>query len=398
MIPKGFKVGGVAAGISSKKGKLDLSLFISTVPAVSAAMFTSNVVKAAPVLFDIELSKNAGKISGIIANSGCANACTGNLGLKNVSKMVLSVEKTFKLAANSVFCASTGIIGQHIILSGLPKAIVYLKETVGSSKENEESAVLGIMTTDTAIKKASKTINIDGKDITIWGCVKGSGMICPDLKAFHATMLSFVLTDAAISKSSLQKVLSCAADMSFNCVTIDGDTSTNDTLIALANGQSGAKPLSGKNLETFAKAFNELCLQLAKGMAKDGEGATKFIEIEVKNAKSKENAKAIASSIALSPLFKTAMFGADANWGRILSAAGKAGVNFDPAKTDIHIAGFQTFHKGKPVKFSEQAIKKELLKNEIKICVDLRSGKAMSKYYTCDFSYDYVKINGDYRS
>ncbi|MDR1952280.1 MAG: bifunctional glutamate N-acetyltransferase/amino-acid acetyltransferase ArgJ [Elusimicrobiota bacterium] len=398
MIPKGFKVGGVCAGISNKKGKKDLSLFISQTPAQSAAMFTSNIVKAAPVLIDIERLKKTNEISAIIANSGCANACTGKLGFQNALEMCEKVEKKFNLKKGSVLCASTGVIGQRINLSGLPKALNVLTDIAGTSAENEKDAVLGIMTTDTIIKKASRTIKIDGKNISIWGCAKGSGMIYPNLKTLHATMLSFILTDAFVEAALLQKILSQSVEQSFNCVSVDGDTSTNDTVIALANGQSGKKITSGKNLDIFTKAFDDITLELAKAMAKDGEGATKLIEVEVKNARNKNDAKSIASSIALSPLFKTAMFGADANWGRIMSAAGKAGVDFNQQKIDIYIGGLQTFKKGAPIKFSEKEAKKSLLKKEIKIVFNLNSGKASSKYYTCDLSYDYVKINGDYRS
>jgi glutamate N-acetyltransferase/amino-acid N-acetyltransferase len=211
-------------------------------------------------------------------------------------------------------------------------------------------------------------------------------------------MLSFILTDADIDTKILQKLLESSAEQSYNCVSVDGDTSTNDTLIILANGQSKTGKLSPADLKRFAAALDEVTLSLAKQIAKDGEGATKFIEIEVRGAKTKNDAKAIASTVATSPLFKTAVFGADANWGRVTAAAGRAGVNFNPEKTDIYMGGILTSKNGMAVKFSESKAKKALLKKEVKVVMDLKAGKESSKYYTCDFSYDYVKINGDYRS
>ncbi|MCL2335101.1 MAG: bifunctional ornithine acetyltransferase/N-acetylglutamate synthase, partial [Endomicrobia bacterium] len=269
---------------------------------------------------------------------------------------------------------------------------------VGTSYKNGQDAVLAVMTTDTHIKIASEKIKTAQGAVKIWGCVKGAGMIHPNLQGLHATMLSFILTDAKIDSKSLQKLLENAADQSYNCVSVDGDTSTNDTLIILANGQSNTGRLSPSDMKKFAEALNKVTLSLAKQIAKDGEGATKFIEIEVRNAKSVSDAKMIASTIATSPLFKTALFGADANWGRVMAAAGRAGVKFDPMKTDVYFGGVQTCKNGMALNFSESKAKKALLKKEVKVVVDLKSGKAASKYYTCDFSYDYVKINGDYRS
>jgi glutamate N-acetyltransferase/amino-acid N-acetyltransferase len=254
------------------------------------------------------------------------------------------------------------------------------------------------MTTDTVIKKTSTKLKTKNGEIIIWGCVKGSGMIYPDLKNLHATMLSFILTDAAIDTNRLQKILDKSVEQSFNCVSVDGDTSTNDTVIVLANGQSQTGKLSTKDLATFTKSFDALTLELAKSIAKDGEGATKFIEIEVKNAKSQNDAKAIAQTIATSPLVKTAIFGSDANWGRILAAAGRAKINFDFTKTDIKIANILTFKKGSPINFDETLAKKSLQKKEIKITLNLHAGTKSSKYYTCDLTHDYIKINADYRS
>ncbi|MCA6084882.1 bifunctional glutamate N-acetyltransferase/amino-acid acetyltransferase ArgJ [Candidatus Endomicrobiellum agilis] len=400
MLPKGFKVGGIRSGLSKNEGKKDLALFISESPAHAAGMFTKNIVKAAPVLTDIERLEKGGKFSGIIANSGCANACTGDKGKKDAENMCSIVEKSFDFESGSVLCASTGVIGQYLSISGddFEKNVDMLKNNIGVSSENEDEAVLAIMTTDTFIKKTSRKIEVKNGEIKIWGCVKGAGMIHPDMQGLHATMLSFILTDAEIESKTLQKILENSADKSFHCVSVDGDTSTNDTLIVLANGHSGTGKLSEADLEKFIEAFDDITLELAKSVAKDGEGATKFIEIEVKNAEIENDAKLIASTIATSPLLKTAIFGADANWGRVIAAAGRAGVKFDFNKVDIYIGGIHTFKNGIALNFSEEEAKKSLLKKEVKIVVDLKAGEKSSKYYTCDFSYDYVKINGDYRS
>ncbi|MCL1971760.1 MAG: bifunctional glutamate N-acetyltransferase/amino-acid acetyltransferase ArgJ [Endomicrobia bacterium] len=401
-IPNGFKVGGVRSGIHKKEGKKDLALFISETPADTAAMFTQSATKAAPVILDIEILKKNKKISAVIANSGCANACTGKKGLQDAKAMCEITEKYFNLPKKSVLCASTGVIGQYIKMPKLKTGMELLKNAIGISSKNEQEAIAAVMTTDTFAKIASKKIKVGVNgakgEIKIWGCVKGAGMIHPNLKGLHATMLSFILTDAEIDSKNLQKLLENAAEKSFNCVSVDGDTSTNDTLILMANGQSKTGRLSSADMKKFAEALNEVCLSLAKQMAKDGEGATKLIEIEVRNAKNVSDAKAIAATIATSPLFKTAIFGADANWGRVMAAAGRAGVNFDPMKTDVYFGGVLTCKNGMALNFSESKAKKALLKKEVKIVVDLKSGKAASKYYTCDFSYDYVKINGDYRS
>jgi glutamate N-acetyltransferase/amino-acid N-acetyltransferase len=400
MLPKGFKVGAIRSELSKKEGKKDLAIFISDVPANTAGIFTQSMVKAAPVLLDIKRLKTGTKFSGIIANSGCANACTGTKGLEDAEYVCSASENIFGLDSGSLLSASTGVIGQYLSISKdtFPEKIKLLKDNIGKSAKNEEEAILAIMTTDTLIKKQEKEIITKTGKIRIWGCVKGAGMIHPNLQGFHATMLSFILTDADIESSNLQKILEKSADKSFNCISVDGDTSTNDTVIVLANGQSKTGGLSKEDLSVFVKAFGELTLELAKSVAKDGEGATKFIEIEVKNAKTKKDAKLIASAIATSPLFKTAMFGCDANWGRIIAAAGRAGVFFELNKVNIYIEDIHIFKDGFALSFSEEEAKKSLSKKEIKVIIDLEIGNKSTKYYTCDFSYDYIRINGDYRS
>jgi glutamate N-acetyltransferase/amino-acid N-acetyltransferase len=400
MLPKGFKVGGIRSGLSKKEEKKDLAIFVSDIPASAAGIFTQSVAKAAPVFVDIERLKKGSKFSGIIANSGCANACTGDKGLENAEYVCSVAEKVFELSSGSMLCASTGVIGQYLNISkdNFTEKVDLLKSRTGTTLKNEEESILAIMTTDTFIKKAEKEIVVKNGKIRIWGCVKGAGMIHPNLKGLHATMLSFILTDAEIESAVLQEFLEESADKSYNCISVDGDTSTNDTVIVLANGQSGTGKLSQDDTEAFIKTFNELTLELAKSVAKDGEGATKFIEIEVRNAETKEDAKLVASTIATSPLLKTAIFGSDANWGRIVAAAGRAGVNFDLYKVNIYIGGIHTLKDGVALNFSEDDAKKSLSEKEVKVIVDLNAGKESSKYYTCDFSYDYIRINGDYRS
>jgi glutamate N-acetyltransferase/amino-acid N-acetyltransferase len=286
-----------------------------------------------------------------------------------------------------------------VLFRSVEKIKKAMPELVKTAKEkNEKKAVEAIMTTDTFAKFISKKIKVAKGEIIIWGCAKGAGMIHPELKGLHATMLSFIFTDAGIEKKQLQKLLEESAEQFFNCITVDGDTSTNDTLILMANGQSKTGKLSKNDMAKFKSALDEITLSLAKMMAKDGEGATKLVEIEVKNLKKRADAKKIASTIATSPLVKTALFGSDANWGRILAAAGRAGVDFDQSKIDVYIGNIMTAKNGMALNFDESKAKKILNAKECKITVDFKSGKESSKYYTCDFSYDYVKINGSYRS
>jgi glutamate N-acetyltransferase/amino-acid N-acetyltransferase len=398
MLPIGFSVGGVNCGLV--KNKNDLSIFISDTYASTAGVFTKNIIKAAPVIIDIAKLKKKNKFFGIIVNSGCANSCTGYIGEEKAEYICCLVEKIFNIPKNSILCASTGVIGQDFNISnfGFEKSIKLLKNNVGNSLKNENDAIYGIMTTDTLVKKINKKIKVQNGEINIWGCVKGSGMIHPMLKGYHATMLSFILTDAKIDSIKLQKILEYSVENSFNCITVDGDTSTNDTVIALANGKSCTGELNEKDLKIFSKTFDDVTLSLAKLIIEDAEGASKFIEICVKNAKTKKDAKLISSTIATSVLFKTAMFGADANWGRILSAAGRSGIKFDFTKIDIKINEFNVLKNGIVVNFSEKNIKNTLLKKKISVIIDLKIGKEMCKYYTCDLSYDYIKINSNYRS
>jgi glutamate N-acetyltransferase/amino-acid N-acetyltransferase len=399
MLPKGFKVGGMHTGIYSNPSKLDVSLFISEYPASVAGVFTSNIVKAAPVIVSLKRLQRIKKCYGIIANSGCANACTGFRGIKTAEYMCKVVERSLKLESETIMCASTGIIGKQINLDKIrfKKNINFIiNNCLGRTVNNIDDAIHGIMTTDSFIKKISKSIMIGNKKVTIWGCVKGSGMIHPDLIGLHATMLSFILTDIHIDNVVLQSILENSVDNSFNSISIDGDTSTNDSVIVLANGKSNVTLSSKKDLKSFIHVFNEVTIELAKLIVKDGEGATKFIELEVKNAKTIPDAKRIASTVATSPLFKTALFGSDLNWGRIIAAIGRSGVYFNINKINIYVAELQILKNGKVLNFSSDLAKKILLNKEVKFIIDLKEGKQSTKYYTCDLSYNYVKINSEY--
>jgi glutamate N-acetyltransferase/amino-acid N-acetyltransferase len=364
-------------------------------------MFTANLVKAAPVLVSsAHLKAKGAHFRAIIANSGCANACTGPVGKKDAEAMCSAAADLLGVKAADVLVASTGVIGRNLPVAKVRKALPALLAGIEDGTSDGMSAAQAVMTTDTFPKIAERTITLGGKKATVWGCAKGAGMIHPDLKALHATMLSFILTDAAITQNLLAAALEAAVKYSFNCVTVDSDTSTNDTLVALANGAAGNKTIAAENADfkAFSKALADVCLELAKMLAKDGEGSTKLVEIEVKNGAGYEAAKKIAATIATSPLVKTAIFGNDANWGRILAAAGRAGIAINPDAVDISIGGLAVARRGMPVNFSEARAKKILQKDEVKIVVDLHQGKHTAKYYTCDYSFDYIKINASYRS
>lgn len=401
MFPKGFKAGGIHSGIKKKNNVKDLAIFISEFPTSAAAMFTENLVKAAPVLVSqSHMKKTVNRARAIVANSGNANACTGFRGTKDAEGMCSAVAAKLGLPANEVLVASTGVIGQYLPIDKIKKGISSAASALGSDAQSFQAAAQAIMTTDTFVKTAQRTVSFGKKTVTIWGCAKGSGMIHPVLAVPHATMLSFILTDAAISPEILERALHHAVEYSFNCVTVDGDTSTNDTVIALANGAAENPKILNQDRQyhLFTEALSELCLELAKMVAKDGEGATCLVEIDVRNASDEHAARKVASTIATSPLVKTAIFGRDANWGRIIGAAGRAGVPIRPELVDITIGGMPVCRKGLAVNFNESRAKKLLSQKEVKIVVDLHLGRSSASYYTCDFSFDYIKINASYRS
>ena len=393
--PQGFLASAVAAGVKKTDGKLDLGLLYSTRPSIAAARFTTNVVKAAPLLLSQEhLEKSGGEIRAIIVNSGNANACTGDAGMQVARQMAELGGRILGISPHQLLVASTGVIGVQLPFERLEKQAGALKE--GLKPEAIGDVAKAIMTTDTVRKVCSAQVLIAGKPVWISGMTKGAGMIQPNM----ATTLAFVLTDAMITRSLLEEALTEACNKSYNRITVDGDTSTNDTLAVVANGASGCPLIDEKDsdYELFTRALTQVCQSLAQQIVRDGEGATKFIEILVQGADSEAHATQIARSIANSPLFKTAMAGEDANWGRILCAAGYSGVPFDPNRTDIRIGGLPVCENGMGLRFEESQAKQILQQHDIRIGLNLKSGTASSTVWTCDLTKEYIHINADYRT
>ncbi|MDF2906360.1 MAG: argJ1 [Herbinix sp.] len=394
----GFQAAGVYAGI--KKKRKDMALVYSVVPAKGAGTFTTNVVKAAPVRWDMKVTKESPYVQAVVLNSGVANACTGVEGDVNNELMAKAVANVMKIPENAVYTASTGVIGKqlpiHVIIEGVKLLAEDLKEGIPAGSLAAEA----IMTTDTYSKECAVSFTVDGKEVKLGGMAKGSGMIHPNM----ATMLGVVTTDLNISKELLQEALSADVKVTFNMISVDRDTSTNDSLLLLANGLAGNQEITEKNedYEAFCKALNYVTTDLSKKMAADGEGATKLFEVEVIGAPSWEEASIISKSIITSNLVKTAVFGNDANWGRILCAMGYSGVNFDPDKVDLLIESvdgtLKLVENGMATDYSEELATKILSGKEVKAIADLKSGQATATAWGCDFSYDYVKINADYRS
>jgi len=387
---KGFLACGVNAGF--KESNFDFMLLFSKIEATVAGVFTKNQVIAAPVIYCKELLDKNSSIARVVAiNSGVANACTGERGLKWCKETAELISKKFDVASDQVYLASTGVIGRDIDMSKIALGIE--KSADNLNPEGGVDAAKAIMTTDTVSKSIAIRCTVNGNSFIVGGMAKGSGMIAPNM----ATMLSVITTDVKIQNPLLQSILKNAADKSFNLVTIDGDTSTNDTVLILANGMSNIEVISGSEEEKiFTEAIFFVCVSLAKMIAKDGEGATKMIEIEVCGAKTEEDARKIAMTIANSPLVKTAMFGNDPNWGRVFAAAGRAGVEFDQAKCDLIFAGVEMVKSGEPIPFDKKWVGKQMQVEEVKVSLDLHQGESTATSWTCDFSYEYVKINGEY--
>ncbi len=387
----GFKAAGVASGLK-KNGQKDLGLIYSQVPANVAGLFTKNRVKAAPVLLDMELIKS-GVCQAVIVNSGNANCCTGEQGMRDARTMASLAASELGISNDLVFVASTGVIGAPLPIEKIKTAV---PDLVGSLQpEGIPDLARSIMTTDTVPKTASAQGLVEGKTFTVTGVAKGAGMIRPDM----ATMLCFVCTDVGAAPEILKETLVKAADLSFNRITIDGDTSTNDTVLVMANGMSGAVIRSLADKKIFQKVLNEIFLDLAKQLIKDGEGVTTLVEIMVRGAASDSDARKVADTVAHSPLVKTSFFGEDANWGRIVGAVGRAGAKVDPDKIDIYFDDVQLVKAGMNCgKAVEAEATKVLCKPGFVVTIDLNMGRGSGLMYTCDFSVDYVRINADYRS
>ena len=396
---KGYEAASTAAGIKYQ-GRTDMALIYSQVPCVSAGTFTTNVVKAAPVKWDRQIVDSGAGVQAVIVNSGIANACTGEEGMGYCKETAEAAAKALNIDAAGVLVGSTGVIGMQLPMQKLVDGIQVLAGKKAEGLQSGHDAALAIMTTDTVDKEMSVEIEIGGKTVTIGGMSKGSGMIHPNM----CTMLAFITTDAAITKEALQKALSEDVEDTYNMISVDGDTSTNDTAILLANGLAGNQEITyaSPEYETFKEALHMVNETLAKKMAGDGEGATALFEVKVVGAESIKQAKTLAKSVVCSNLTKAAIAGHDANWGRILCAMGYSGVQFDPEKVDLFFeskAGkLQIIENGVATDYSEEVATKILSEPEITATADIKMGDYSATAWGCDLTHEYININADYRS
>lgn len=396
--PKGFMAGGLHSGI--KKAKKDLAIIYSEIPATVSAVYTTNLVKAPPLLWCQEITNSKSKIKAIVINSGNANACTGEEGFKNAKIMAETLAESLNINSKEVLVTSTGVIGVQLPIDIIKTGIKNLSSQISNTQENAKNAAEAIMTTDTFPKEYVLEFEIQNKAVKIAGMAKGSGMIHPNM----ATMLSFITTDINISQELLDKAHKETVSDTYNMISVDGDTSTNDMVVIMSNGQAGNDNITEQNEDylKFKNALYEVNKHLAKQIIKDGEGASKFLEVQIKNAKTKEDARKLAKSIVSSNLVKTAFFGEDANWGRILAAMGYSGANFDQNKVRIEFINTQgniiLMNSGIPLNFDENKALEILKEKEIKIIVTLQDGESNATAWGCDLSYKYVEINSQYRT
>ena len=396
---KGFCAASTAAGIKYKDRK-DMALIYSKTPCKAAGTFTTNIVKAAPVKWDQKIVAESACAHAVVVNAGIANACTGQEGMDYCSQTADHAAELLKIPADSVLVASTGVIGMQLPMDRIKDGVSAMVPELSDANEAGHQASLAIMTTDTHEKEVAVEIELGGKTVTIGGMCKGSGMIHPNM----CTMLSFVTTDAAITKELLQEALSEDVKDTYNVISVDGDTSTNDTCLLLANGEAGNAEISEKNEDyrKFAEALNFVNTTLAKQMAGDGEGATALFEVKVIHAKDKEQAKVLSKSVITSNLTKAAIYGHDANWGRILCAMGYSGAVFDPEKVDLYFSSkngeIKIIEDGVALDYSEEEATKILSAEAVTATADIKMGDASATAWGCDLTYDYVKINADYRS
>lgn len=397
--PKGFLASGLNAGIKNQTKK-DMAMVFSSTPCAAAGVFTTNLVKAAPVKWDKEIVTTSPYVQAVVVNSGIANACTGAEGLGYCADTAAEAAAALNIPKTAVLVASTGVIGKQLPIDKIKSGVTALSKVLGSSREDAKLAAEAIMTTDTKSKEVACTLELDGKQVTVAGMCKGSGMIHPNM----CTMLCFVTTDVAISHELLQKALSEDVVDTFNMISVDGDTSTNDTVLVMANGQAENTPITkeGEDYKTFCEALHFIMLELSKKIAGDGEGCTCLFEATVIGAKDKNQARTIAKSVVCSSLTKAAVFGHDANWGRILCAMGYSGSQFDPEVVDIWLeskAGtIKIVENGIATDYSEETATKILSEEEVIAKMDIKEGNETATAFGCDLTYEYVKINGDYRS
>ena len=403
-LPLGFRAAGLPRHDRPRPSRHGLAIFYSETPASAAACFTTNIVKCVHIPIDQEHLKH-GKTRVIMVNSGCANCCTGERGVREARKTIDWASNALDVPGQEILVASTGVIGDFMPMDLLSDEIPMLSKKLlgeeGLHYTAFHKAAEAIMTTDTTTKIAHASVRIGGKEVRLWGCCKGAGMIHPAMTLSgkpHATMLAFLLTDLKAGPAELRALLAPATDESFNRVTVDGDMSTNDSVFLLANGMSGATLTTAADKKLFSQALSGVCIELAKKIAKDGEGASKFLEIRVEGARSIRDAQKMAMTVATSPLVKTAAYGEDSNWGRILGAMGRSGVSFDPSRVDISFGKLCVFRHGAPTAVSAEKAREPLKAKEVTLRIQLHAGSAEGFYWTCDFTGQYVDINARYRT
>lgn len=388
---KGFRAGGIACGIK-KSGALDLALLVSDMPATAAGTFTRNRFRASCVDHSERVARR-GRARAVVVNSGNANAATGKQGARDTGEMAEKTASVLRVPAGEVLVASTGVIGVPLPMTAVHAGIELLAGRLGAA--GGRKAARAIMTTDSVPKETAVRRRLGGASVTVGGMAKGSGMIHPNM----ATMLAFITTDANIPAPALRKILRGVVDDSFNSITVDGETSTNDMVLCLANGAAGVAVLGGRDLDVFAGMLRDACRDLAEKIVRDGEGATKFIRVVVTGAAGVSAARRVARAVAVSPLVKTAVYGGDPNWGRIAAAAGNAGVAFRPEKVSIRVGGVPIVRRGEGLgPAAEREVARALRGKEIEIRVDLGAGKAQASYFTCDLTHEYITINASYRT
>ena len=393
-LPKGFRVAGAHAGLKRNPTREDISLVVSDLPATAAGVYTTNLVFAAPVAFDRARTPGTG-FRAVAINSGNANACTGTRGLDDAAAMAGAAAAALAVPEAGVLVLSTGIIGEFLPLGKIKAGIEVVAGRLGTDADAVVTAARGMMTTDTRPKLSGSSFHAAGVAHTLFGMAKGAAMVGPRM----ATMLGVILTDAALAPADAQRLLGEATEQTFNCVSVDGHTSTNDTVLLLANGAAGGNPLTGKGLEAFGRALVDACEALAREIADDGEGATHVLRVEVSGCRTRDDARQIARTVADSPLVKTAIHGADPNWGRIVSAAGYSGVAFDPDKLVLRLNGTLLFEHGQPVPFDADRVSESIkAARETLIELAVHAGPASIRFYSSDLTAEYVHLNADYHT
>ncbi len=393
-VPQAFRLAGVHCGIKRNPAKQDLTLVVSDRPAVAAGVYTQNLVFAAPVAWDRAITP-AENIRVVVVNSGNANACTGARGLEDARAMARAGAVVCDASEQQCLVLSTGIIGSFLPIEKIRDGITAAAEQLGRGEENLLAAARGMLTTDSVHKISGRTISVGGRSIQITGMAKGAAMIGPNM----ATMLGLVLTDAPLTSADAQALLGRIVDVTFNCIHVDGHMSTNDTVLLMANGAAGGTPIAGDDLAAFGVALQEVCTDLARAIPEDGEGASHLITIDVSGCKTVAAAREIARTVADSPLVKTAVAGADPNWGRIVSAAGYAGIEFDPAGVDLRINDHPLYEQGRPVEFDAAKVSASIRDNrDTHVDLRFREGEASVRFWTTDLTAEYVRLNADYHT